>query len=109
MTKRHLQGPDPFERIREAQDHRYDPGFFTGGNIDPMLAAPRPNRYGWVLLIIGIAFLAVVLSIPRSDISWWRFFLGIAFALLYVAAGIKLVRRRRETLRRGGRNSENQS
>jgi hypothetical protein len=109
MKKHKPQGSDPFERINEAQNHRYDPGHFLGGNIDPMLAAPRPNRYGWVLLIVGIAFFVFVLSIPRGDISWWRLFLGIAFALLYVAAGVTLVRRRRGTPSRSDRNSRNQS
>lgn len=101
MKKRRAEGRDPFEGIREAQDHRYDPGYFTGGNIDPMLAAPRPNRYGWLLLVIGVAILALVWSIPRGDTALWRVLGTTAFALLYVVAGIKLLRRRRETRRRG--------
>jgi hypothetical protein len=40
---------DPFHDIKDWQDHRYDPGYFTGGNIHPLLKASRPNKYGYVL------------------------------------------------------------
>ena len=93
--KKHQSQGDPFERMREAQDHRYDPGHFMGGNIDPLLAAPRPNRYGWVLFIIGVAILVFVWTIPRDDAALWQILGTTAFALLYVFAGIKLLRRRR--------------
>jgi len=37
----------------------YDPGYFTGGNIHPLLKAKRPNKYGYVLISSGLGFLFV--------------------------------------------------
>jgi len=89
-----MQG-DPFERIREAQDHRYDPGYFTGGRLDPMLTGSRPNRYGWVLLIMGLSFGAAFLFADSSDVQWWQRVLIWGYLLLLVAAGVKLLRPKR--------------
>jgi hypothetical protein len=86
---------DPFERIREAQDHRYDPGYFTGGQIDPLLTGARPNRYGWVLLITGILLATFFLFAELSDVHWWQWVLIWGYVLLFVAAGVKLLRRKR--------------
>ena len=94
MKRRSQQG-DPLERIREAQDHRYDPGYFTGGQIDPLLAAPRPNRYGWVLVVLGVLLLVAVWSTPRGDTPWFQYFGASAFAVLFLLAGVKLLRRRK--------------
>ena len=100
--KRLKPGEDPLERIREWQDHRYDPGYFTGGRIDPLLTGGRPNRYGWVLLIIGTAFGAVFLVADFSDLQWWQRILAWAYVLLLVTAGVKLLRRKgRKTARHG--------
>jgi hypothetical protein len=94
MRRRHTES-DPFERIREAQDHRYDPGYFVGGRIDPMLTGARPNRYGWVLLIMGILLAGIFLFSDSSDVEWWRWLLLGAYALLLLTAGVKLLRRKR--------------
>jgi hypothetical protein len=103
MTRRKGES-DPLERIREAQDHRLDPGYFTGGRIDPLLTGSRPNRRGWVL-IIGI-FIPVSLIIATGGFvgaAWWQQLLIWSFIVLQLAAGITLLRRRRisERSRRG--------
>ena len=86
------QEPDPFREIREAQDHRLDPGYFTGGQFHPVYASRRPNRMGWVLIVIGGS---TALTFP------WMLFsqtpvIGMiaigAMAALLLAAGIRLVR-----------------
>jgi hypothetical protein len=75
MTRR-MSPEDPFERIREWQDHRYDPGYFTGGRISPFLTGPRPNRYGWVLIITGLFPAAMFLFTGKmSDALWWQWVL----------------------------------
>jgi hypothetical protein len=86
------QEPDPFREIREAQDHRLDPGHFAGGRFHPMFASRRPNRMGWVLIIIG--------GLTALTFPWVLFsetpIVGIitigAMAALLLGAGIRLVR-----------------
>lgn len=56
MKKYPAEEPDPFRDIKDWQDHRYDPGYFTGGNIHPLLKARRPNKYGYFLIVSGLAF-----------------------------------------------------
>lgn len=50
MKKHATEDDDPFRNLNEWQDHRYDPGYFTGGKIHPLLKARRPNKYGYVLI-----------------------------------------------------------
>jgi hypothetical protein len=47
MKKYPAEDNDPFRDVKDWQDHRYDPGYFTGGNIHPLLKARRPNKYGY--------------------------------------------------------------
>ena len=59
---------DPIRRLMEWQDHRYDPGYFLGGRIHPILLAPRPNKFGYLLIISGSVY-SCFLSLGR----WiWR-------------------------------------
>ena len=59
MKKYPAEDNDPFRDVKDWQDHRYDPGYFTGGNIHPLLKARRPNKYGYVLILSGLGFLFV--------------------------------------------------
>jgi hypothetical protein len=91
MSKKRRE-PDPFAEIREWQDHRLDPGYFTGGRIHPMYRSRKPNRWGWVLIVIGsftaLTFPWILLSgTSVVGIAW----IG-AIAALQLAAGIRLVR-----------------
>ena len=92
MSKRRREH-DPFREIREWQDHRLDPGYFTGGRIHPLYRSGRPNRSGWVLIVFGGL---TALSFP------WLLFnaaqpLGPAITVaavsaLQIVAGVRLVR-----------------
>jgi peptidoglycan/LPS O-acetylase OafA/YrhL len=80
----------------EWQDHRYDPGHFTGGNIDPVLKARRPNKYGYVLLAGGVIMILVVLLGPTDHIlSWYYVMLEMGLAVLLIAAGLRLLKKPR--------------
>ena len=90
MKKYPAEDNDPFRDVKDWQDHRYDPGYFTGGNIHPLLKARRPNKYGYVLILSGLGFLFV--AIFGRDRLWIEVVLQIAMALLLIAAGVKLVK-----------------
>jgi hypothetical protein len=90
MKKYPAEDTDPFRDVKDWQDHRYDPGYFTGGNIHPLLKARRPNKYGYVLILSGLCVLFIAfLGGERLGIEA---VLQIAMALLLIAAGVKLVK-----------------
>jgi len=66
MKKQQTKDYDPIENLKEWQDHRYDPGYFTGGNIHPTLKARRPNKYGYFLLF-GALIIIIVLFLGPAD------------------------------------------
>jgi hypothetical protein len=90
MKKNPAEDNDPFRDVKDWQDHRYDPGYFTGGNIHPLLKGRRPNKYGYVLILSGLGFFFVAF-LGRDRLSI-EVVLQIAMALLLVAAGVKLVK-----------------
>jgi hypothetical protein len=94
MSKHGPRQPDPFADQREWQDHRYDPGYFLGGRIHPILKGSRPNRYGWMLLAGGLLGFAFIFSLPHGENAWWQYALAGAYGLLYIVAGIRLLKRR---------------
>lgn len=53
MKKRRSKHMGQFDDQVEWLDHRYDPGYFTGGNVDPLLRARRPNPLGYLYLLVG--------------------------------------------------------
>jgi hypothetical protein len=90
MKKYPAEDNDPFRDVKDWQDHRYDPGYFTGGNIHPLLKARRPNKYGYVLILSGLGLLFVAFF--DRDRLWIEVVLQVAMALLLTAAGVKLVK-----------------
>jgi hypothetical protein len=93
MSKHRGKDRDPFHDIREWQDHRYDPGYFTGGRIHPLYRASRPNRAGYVLLVFGgvsVAMLAIMVA--RGEEALVGILTVGAFAALQIAAGLRLIR-----------------
>jgi hypothetical protein len=91
MSKRR-KTRDPLADLREWQDHRLDPGHFTGGNVHPVLRARRPNRYGYVLLAGGFVSVFALGGLIRSGQTWLAggTLLG---AVVGIAAGLSLIRR----------------
>ena len=90
MKKYPAEDNDPFRDVKDWQAHRYDPGYFTGGNIHPLLKAKRPNKYGYVLIFGGLGFLFVAFF--GHGPLWIEVVLQIAMASLLIAAGVKLVK-----------------
>ncbi len=45
------------DRYDEKQSHNLDPGYFTGGRLEPVFLARRPNKWGWTLLVGGFTAL----------------------------------------------------
>jgi hypothetical protein len=93
MSKHGPPQGDPFADLREWQDHRYDPGYFLGGRIHPILKGSRPNRYGWVLLIGGLFGFVFISSLPYGENAWWQYAVAAAYGLVYILAGVKLLKR----------------
>ena len=88
---------DPVARWREIQDHRYDPGYWTGGRIDPTLTAKRPNRGGYLSIVSGVVAIAVGLGflLAREWALIYPIAIGIGYGIVAVLAGIRIVRRPR--------------
>ncbi len=41
------------ERWQDWLSHQYVAGYYSGGRVLPFYHGPRPNRFGWGLLIGG--------------------------------------------------------
>ena len=75
------------EPIRGWETHRFDPA-------PPLLTASRPNPFGWVLIIGGLVGLGL-LTLGRShwgDLEWWQWLSVWAGDILFLAAGLRLLR-----------------
>jgi hypothetical protein len=92
MSERHKGQGDPFADIKEWQDHRLDPGHFTGGNVHPVLKSKRANKYGYLLLIGGLVGVFTLGGLIRSGQTW---LIGATalWAVVGIAAGTALIRR----------------
>ena len=91
MSKKKRE-PDPFADIREWQDHRLDPGYYTGGRIHPMYRSGKPNPWGWILIVLGglcalLAPFIVWSGKPLIEGIWFG-----ALGALQITAGVRLVR-----------------
>jgi len=92
MTRKQNREGDPLAEIKEWQDHRLDPGYFTGGRIHPVLKGRRPNRYGYVLLIGGLFSIFMLGGLIRAGETW--LIAGTAVSgIVGVAAGLALLRK----------------
>lgn len=108
MNKQKEKDNDPIQNLMEWQDHRYDPGHFTGGNIHPILKGRRPNKYGYFLILVGVLILLLVwLGSRATALDWYAAVIQIALAVLVIVAGLKLLKKpgsRRPTSRRRNKN-----
>jgi hypothetical protein len=94
MDVHHMDNRDPLPKALEWQDHRYDPGYYLGGKIDPMLTARRPNKHGYYLVICSV-FMLILTFMMRSSFTEpfsWLITIAIQFFLLWV--GIKLIKKK---------------
>jgi hypothetical protein len=88
---------DPIGRLMEWQDHRYDVGYYLGGRIHPILLGRRPNKFGYLLIIQGSAYLLMILYLALSEqfdaLPFFTLALLAAYPTLELTAGIKLIQR----------------
>ncbi len=93
MSKGRKRQGDPFADIREWQDHRLDPGHFTGGRIHPGLKGRWPRRFGYVFLLAGMFAIFMLGGLVKSGETWM--ILGTAFGgILNIGIGLALIRKR---------------
>jgi hypothetical protein len=96
--KRNDRPRDPVEDWREIMDNRYNPGYWVGGRIHPLIKAgqseKKPNKYGWVLIPSGMFAIALGASSFRG--GGWETISGIwpvlVGTVMVVAGGIMLSR-----------------
>jgi hypothetical protein len=97
--------PDIIRRYREWVDHRYDPGYWTGGNLPPWLRRYDYNRRGrrrcgFLFIAWASLDLLAVAAIAARDFRPIESVGGIAVGVLFsaawpaifLAAGFKLLR-----------------
>jgi hypothetical protein len=93
MLEMNIRKKNNLHKFLELQNHRYDPGFYLGGNVNPIISARRPNKYGYVLIVLGVFFfLLVIKAWPRIEPKAAGF-IPLAFAVLVISAGAKLIKR----------------
>jgi hypothetical protein len=102
-------------RYREWTDHRYDPGYYLGGRLPPLVRAlqsrgPGAEMYGSVLIAFSLIPLLIAASVA------WRSGLhsigplastasGMLTGFLMLAAGVLAIRRARRRSGVDGRDS----
>jgi hypothetical protein len=97
MPKR-KPNPDPIGAYIEWTYHRYDPGYYLGGNISPFLRKSTLGENGRLLsglylLTIGIPFIGFVMSIANaSDFPIPGLAISLGVALLIVSAAAAMLR-----------------
>jgi hypothetical protein len=86
--------------LEEWQNHQYDPYYYTGRRIPPFYKGPRPNKFGYGLLLMGIIFvLASLFAIGSAmkdnglDVASLTIavFLG-ALGATQIVSGLRLLR-----------------
>ncbi len=90
MKKRQKKSDNYFDRLKEWQKHQYDPGYYTGGKIPPIITHPgNPKLLGLFMvissfiggIIITIFFINIFQVeniIPLSLLAIFLYGLGIA-------------------------------
>lgn len=97
MPKR-KPNPDPIGAYVEWTNHRYDPGYYLGGNISPLLRKSTLGQNGrrlsgLYLLISGImSIVSVVSTASASDFPIWDLAISLGVALLIVSAASAMLR-----------------
>lgn len=94
MSERRKDQTDPLADLRDWQDHRLDPGYFTGGRIHPLLKSRRANWYGYLLVIGGFIGVFTLGGLVRSGQTWLIGGTALGSAV-GIVAGLALIRRGR--------------
>lgn len=92
-----------FDKLNEWQEHQYDPGHYTGGNIPPILSNPgRPFVLGLLFIISSIltAFLIIILVFNSFDKDQIlpiiaTIIMIIGFCTIQFVAGVRLIQKAR--------------
>jgi hypothetical protein len=87
--------------LAEWQDHQYGPYYYTGGRVPPFYKRPRPNKFGYGLVVAGLLFvLGTALTIVPNLVNGGLDFLSIIMALFFgtlgavqIASGLRLLGR----------------
>jgi len=83
--------------LEEWQENQYNPGYWTGGNIPPHLKYPK-KPLGILFIIMGVFSILLVTVAVIQDLSLDNVFgniLGLFMALLFLIAGIRIIRLKR--------------
>jgi hypothetical protein len=99
LAPKRSQHPDPIGDYVEWTNHRYDPGYYLGGNIPPLLRkatlGPRARRLSGIWLAIKAALamgsIAAFASIPPR-FTFWELAFDMALAALIVSAAAAMLR-----------------
>jgi hypothetical protein len=96
MKKQASDRKNPFGDLIEWQDHRYDPGYFTGGKIHPLLRSRRPNKYGYVLIAGGCMMLFATIAGWFNEAVVDRFLTlpALGVSIIAIAGGYNLIKSR---------------
>jgi hypothetical protein len=91
--KRPLPGPPELEQFIDAQERRYDPSAWLGGDLDPIYRSPQSKRVGVLLLVQGaIALVIFVFAVLSRDVF---FSIGTGtLTALFVIGGVRKLRSR---------------
>lgn len=85
---------DPVAWAVEHDEHRYDPGYWTGGRLHPLLRAGRSSRYGLYLLLGSFITLCLGAFLVSAGIAGMvTYLLVVVISAAELAAGWALIRR----------------
>ena len=94
VQRRDMQAPEgPIERWKEWLANRYNPGYFTGGQIHPMYQAVGPAA-GIAFLVsgvIGMGFVLLVMGSEGAEDPKGIVLFDTAVSLLMIFAGLSKI------------------
>ena len=83
---------DPIGKIVEFQKHNLDPYYGLGGRDDILLTARRPNKFGYVFIVVAaMVELVVLLDVIRGTGPWYEVPFMTSVSLLFFLVGFKLI------------------
>ncbi|MDF2519697.1 MAG: hypothetical protein K0R84_325 [Clostridia bacterium] len=92
---------DYIEKIQEWQEHQYDPGYYIGGNIPPVIThTGRPKLLGWFWVISAIVS-AIIVGVMLKAVYEAEEIVSIliiavplyVLIIFYFIAGIRLIKK----------------